>query len=68
MKEIFTSEILNSNTWIDSQHGMPTSSFNNDMVNWLPDAGSDHAETLHHGTHNHAQIFNATTPLNALRF
>ncbi|KAL9396241.1 hypothetical protein Peur_010494 [Populus x canadensis] len=49
------------------KHGMPTSSFDNDMVNWLPDAGSDHAEILHHGAHNHAQIFNASTPLNALR-
>uniref|UniRef100_A0A6N2MYX3 MADS-box domain-containing protein n=1 Tax=Salix viminalis TaxID=40686 RepID=A0A6N2MYX3_SALVM len=40
---------------MDSQHGMPTS-FNNDVVNWLPDAGS-----------NHAEIFNASTSLNALR-
>ena len=53
---------------MDSQHGMPTS-FNNDVVNWLPDAGSNHAEILHDGgTHNHAQIFNASTSLNALRF
>ncbi|XP_034914947.1 agamous-like MADS-box protein AGL104 [Populus alba] len=66
-KEYLLSNHLSSFNPSRIEDGMPTSSFNNDMVNWLPDAGSDLAEILHHGTHNHAQIFNASTPLNALR-
>ncbi|XP_024451010.2 agamous-like MADS-box protein AGL104 isoform X2 [Populus trichocarpa] len=66
-KEYLLSNHLSSFNPSRLEHGLPTSSFNNDMVNWLPDAGSDHAEILHHGAHNHAQIFNASTPLNALR-
>eukprot|EP00258_Populus_trichocarpa_P034997 XP_024451016.1 agamous-like MADS-box protein AGL66 isoform X8 [Populus trichocarpa] len=66
-KEYLLSNHLSSFNPSRLEHGLPTSSFNNDMVNWLPDAGSDHAEILHHGAHNHAQIFNACTPLNALR-
>ncbi|KAG6786244.1 hypothetical protein POTOM_007841 [Populus tomentosa] len=66
-KEYLLSNHLSSFNPSRIEDGMPTSSFNNDMVNWLPDAGSDHAEILHHGAHNHAQIFNASTPLNALR-
>ncbi|KAJ6939401.1 agamous-like MADS-box protein AGL104 isoform X1 [Populus alba x Populus x berolinensis] len=66
-KEYLLSNHLSSFNPSRIEDGMPTSSFNNDMVNWLPDAGSDLAEILHHGAHNHAQIFNASTPLNALR-
>ncbi|XP_011027705.1 PREDICTED: agamous-like MADS-box protein AGL11 [Populus euphratica] len=66
-KEYLLSNRLSSFNPSRIKHGMPTSSFNNDTVNWLPDVGSDHAEIFHHGTDNHAQIFNASTPLNALR-
>ncbi|KAF9687283.1 hypothetical protein SADUNF_Sadunf02G0077500 [Salix dunnii] len=66
-KEYLLSNHLSSFNPSRLEHGMPTS-FNNDVVNWLPDAGSNHAEILHDGgTHNHAQIFNASTSLNALR-
>ncbi|KAJ6685514.1 SERUM RESPONSE FACTOR-like protein [Salix purpurea] len=66
-KEYLLSNHLSSFNPSRLEHGMPTS-FNNDVVNWLPDAGSNHAEILHDGgAHNHAQIFNAPTSLNALR-
>ncbi|XP_065847516.1 agamous-like MADS-box protein AGL104 [Euphorbia lathyris] len=54
------------------QQRIATSSFENDVMGWLPDGGENHAQILSNNNNNstgqnHSQIFDASTSLNNLR-